>query len=397
MAFRKRNIGISNTPTAPDKLSTEPSIPQSPVSAPGTRPSPLTGHPTTSTGTPTLDNILGGHAGLALGSSLLIEESGTTDFAGALLRYFAAEGILQGHTLHVVGVGEQWVRELPGVVGHADDTKEGGVKESKTREERERMKIAWRYERLGEFDAQRLSRAVPDRFPSKPSEDAATTAVPFCHTFDLAKRLIISPEQASRIHHIPIPSATTPPFTPILRTLSHALATPPQTTIHRLIIPALLSPTLYPPHASTPAQLLQFLHSLRALSRQHPSRLATLLSVPTFLHPRSTGLLRWAERLSDGVIELQPFPHLVSAGPAAAAGEGGGGGDSEPQGLLRVHKLPVNSERGGAAGGEDLVFVVSRRKFVIRPFSLPPVEGDREAQRGEGDSGVMPSQKSMEF
>ncbi|KAK5002056.1 hypothetical protein LTR28_011880, partial [Elasticomyces elasticus] len=86
MAFRKRNIGISNTPTAPDKLSTEPSsIPQSPVSAPGTRPSPLTGHPTTSTGTPTLDNILGGHAGLALGSSLLIEESGTTDFAGALL------------------------------------------------------------------------------------------------------------------------------------------------------------------------------------------------------------------------------------------------------------------------------------------------------------------------
>ncbi|KAK4985829.1 hypothetical protein LTR28_002087, partial [Elasticomyces elasticus] len=91
-----------------------------------------------------------------------------------------------------------------------------------------------------------------------------------------------------------------------------------------------------------------------------------------------------------------PFPHLVSAGPAAAA-EGGGGGDSEPQGLLRVHKLPVNSERGGAAGGEDLAFMVSRRRFAIRPFSLPPVEGDREAQRGDGESGAMPSQKSMEF
>ena len=47
----------------------------------------------TSTGTASLDGLLGGHSGLALGNSLLIEESGTTDFAGALLKYYAAEGI----------------------------------------------------------------------------------------------------------------------------------------------------------------------------------------------------------------------------------------------------------------------------------------------------------------
>jgi len=30
--------------------------------------------------------------------------------------------------------------------------------------------------------------------------------------------------------------------------------------------------------------------------------------------------------------------------------------------------------------GEDLAFTVSRRKFAIKPFSLPPMEGDQEAQ-----------------
>ena len=36
---------------------------------------------------------------------------------------------------------------------------------------------------------------------------------------------------------------------------------------------------------------------------------------------------------------------------------------------------------GGVAGvGDDLAFTMSRRKFVIKPFSLPPVEGDTEAQ-----------------
>ena len=61
-----------------------------------------------------------------------------------------------------------------------------------------------------------------------------------------------------------------------------------------------------------------------------------------------------------------------------------------PQGMLKVHKLPVTTERGeGGAGvgnsiGEDLAFTVSRRKFVIKPYSLPPVEGDQEGQEQAG-------------
>lgn len=138
MAFRKRNIAVGRqNATAPGDAA--------PESIPGVRPSPLTSHPVTSTGTPSLDSLLGGHAGLAVGSSLLVEESGTTDFAGALLRYYAAEGICQGHVLHVVGMGEGWVRELPGV---AEEKKSS--RSVKSTADEEKMKIAWRYEKLGQ-------------------------------------------------------------------------------------------------------------------------------------------------------------------------------------------------------------------------------------------------------
>jgi elongator complex protein 4 len=139
MAFRKRNIPVG-TPLSPpahsDRASTS--------SLPGVRPSPLTSHPVTSTGTASLDELLGGHAGLALGTSLMVEESGNTEFSSVLLRNFAAEGICQGHVLHVVGVGEGWVRDLPAVAIEKSRSKIGSSANE------EKMKIAWRYERLGQ-------------------------------------------------------------------------------------------------------------------------------------------------------------------------------------------------------------------------------------------------------
>ena len=139
MAFRKRNVAVGGSATESTKTASAANT------LSGVRPSSLTSHWVTSTGAASLDTILGGHGGLALGYSLLVAESGTTDFAGALLRYFTAEGVCHGHVLHVVGVGEPWIRDLPGVA----DEKRGERKESSTTDE-DRMKIAWRYERLGQ-------------------------------------------------------------------------------------------------------------------------------------------------------------------------------------------------------------------------------------------------------
>lgn len=56
---------------------------------------------------------------------------------------------MQGHAVIVVGVGEGWIRELPAVVGDAEAAATSSS--SRRKDGAERMKIAWRYERLGEF------------------------------------------------------------------------------------------------------------------------------------------------------------------------------------------------------------------------------------------------------
>ncbi|KAK8163570.1 Elongator complex protein 4 [Phyllosticta citribraziliensis] len=389
MAFRKRNIGIGRTP--PGNESPVPVASAPPAVVPGIRPSPVDGRPTTSTGTPSLDGILAGHAGLAMGSCLLVEETGTTDFTGALLRYYAAEGVVQGHKLHVVGFGEPWGRQLPGLVGVADGEEEssGG---SKTKE---KMKIAWRYERLGEFEAEKRiggARGVWD----------LSLPPPFCHKFDLAKRLEFPAGTSINYIPMPPPHQQTSPFLPVLQNVARSLASTSPTTIHRVVVPSLLSPALYPPQASQPSFLLQFFHGLRALLRKYPTRLTAVLSLPLELYPRSSGLVRWCELLSDGVLELQPFPHLMDSYGDLAASGAATANEEKPQGMLRVHRLPVFHERGGGGGGvasvgDDLAFTMSRRRFVIKPFSLPPVEGDTEAQGALGAEQGKQTKVDIEF
>jgi elongator complex protein 4 len=105
----------------------------------------VTGHATTSTGTESLDKLLGLGAGLALGTSVLVEEEGTTEFSRAILSCYGAEGVLQGH--RVFAVGPEGSLTLPGLVEAASKKRI-----EKPSLESDRMKIAWRYERLGAFE-----------------------------------------------------------------------------------------------------------------------------------------------------------------------------------------------------------------------------------------------------
>jgi elongator complex protein 4 len=124
------------------------------------------------------------------------------------------------------------------------------------------------------------------------------------------------------------------------------------------------------------------MHGIRALLAAHSDRLTVMASLPLSLYPRSAGIVRWMELLSDGVMELSPFPH--SSDVEVAAKPGSGTAEEPPQGLLRIHRLPILHEIGSGtvSAGDDWAFNLSRRKFSIQPFSLPPVEGDTEAQQG---------------
>ncbi len=161
-------------------------------------------------------------------------------------------------------------------------------------------------------------------------------------------------------------------------------------TVHRVVIPALLSPAFYPPHASQPQHVLQFLQSLRSLLRQHSARLTVMISLPLMLYPRSSGLVRWIEILSDGVFELSPFPHDFDARSSTTTSGAATAHEEKPQGMFKVHRLPVFHEIGGGGGrsegvSDDLAFTLSRKKFAIKPFYLPPVEGDSDVPQGVGE------------
>ena len=113
------------------------------------------------------------------------------------------------------------------------------------------------------------------------------------------------------------------------------------------------------------------------------------------------------ELLSDGVLELTPFVFQsennanaksdMRTSSSSSTSSAAGGKEETPQGLLRIHRLPVLQERGGGGAGggryslgEDLAFVASRRTFTIKPFYLPPVDG------GDAGEGKMMKDKKGE-
>jgi elongator complex protein 4 len=209
----------------------------------------------------------------------------------------------------------------------------------------------------------------------------SSTAAAFCHTFDLAKRLVHPAD--SKIDFLQleqIPSKS--PFQVVLTKLSTLLANSPPTSVHRVVLPSLLSPVLYPPWSSQPEYVLQFLHGLRGLFADYQGRLTAMMSLPVSIYPRSSGLVRWIELLNDGVIELVPFPHTANTDSQSST-IASGTTEEQPQGLLRLHRLPILHERGSGnnISGDDWAFNMSRRKFAVKPFSLPPIEGDIEAQQ----------------
>ncbi|KAK4176993.1 Elongator complex protein 4 [Triangularia setosa] len=374
MSFVKKNTVLSSRPGRAVPGVKQPDGEKQPP-PPGVRPSPLDGRPTTSTGTASLDQLLAGHSGLPLGTCLLVEEQGTTDFSGILLRYYAAEGLVQGHQVHLVGYPPQWKRNLPGLA--EPDSKSKPSQPPPAQEER--MKIAWRYEALGNSAASANSARGDANQPT------------FCHSFDLAKRLEPAVCKGS-LHPTPStgppmlnarPQSPTSPLKAIIKHLQMKLETSSLTDIHRVVIPSILLPELYAPQCSHPSEVLQFLHALRALLRKYSTQLTVIITLQTSLFPRSSGLVRWMELLCDGTLELIPLPATPGAAPPSSSSEK----TDQAQGLLKVHALPIYHEKGGGGAEtssfrETLSFSLSATKGLnIKPYSLPPMEEEEKKEK----------------
>jgi elongator complex protein 4 len=139
---------------------------------PGTRVSPATAATIiTSTGIPSLDDILGG--GLPLSCSLLVLASDMHSAYGDLVcKYFVSQGLACGQAVAVVDdVAQGFVEECMWMAGAgltSDSTPSTSPGQQVRDDEGEtasqddtKIKIAWRYEQMKQFQTTVASKSVP--------------------------------------------------------------------------------------------------------------------------------------------------------------------------------------------------------------------------------------------
>ncbi|CCH45054.1 Elongator complex protein [Wickerhamomyces ciferrii] len=361
------------------------------VKHPGVRPSSITSQATISTGSADLDKILG-HQGLPVGSSYLLEESGTTDFSSVLMKSFASQGIVQNRldpknpNTHVIVLSsnQAWGKELPGVYkGSSRDIKRNRViqneqklsvqnlldtgdapkprasSSSNSEKKDNDLRIAWRY---GLND--------PKKQQATPLDNE--TYKDFNHQFDITSRLVPSPN-ANEITYIPLGTS----FKPVIKQLETTIQRH-KTKIIRLVIPSFLNPSMYPPPLATSQEALQFVHSLRSLTRKYSKTLAIAMSIPLELYPRDSLLIKQIESLSDAVFNLEPFNQEMLKFLEKAY-------QNQPtkvqHGLVHVYKVPHLSEKGQMLiMKSEFAFKNGKKKFEIEEWGIP-VEDEGEPQQ----------------
>jgi elongator complex protein 4 len=285
-----------------------------------------------STGTATLDALLSQSSGLPISSALLVEEDGTGNYSGVVLRQYVAQGVVHGASVWIGGVGEGWWRGIPALAKQERNARTADT----VKELEEKLKIAWRYS-VNDPKAQNTV-STPDNNQN------------FCQPFDISQQMPL-PGKTQVTFSSP-PASQGNPYQPILSSLLTFVESTPKRTPIRLVLPDFLNPLIYGPEATNPNILLKFLHSLLAIIHSRPYA-TLLLSLSTSFYTRSQPLTSWIEHLCTHVIQLCPLPRSSNAA-------------NQPQGLVNVHK--------GGLMLKEMAYRVGRRGMVLEEWSLPPLE-----------------------
>ncbi|KAI1793901.1 PAXNEB-domain-containing protein [Ganoderma leucocontextum] len=367
----------------------------------GTRPSP--GSPATiitSTGIPSLDDILGG--GLPLSCSLLVLAPDAHSAYGELvLKYYASQGLACGQRVCIVDARpDTFLSECmwtPGSNGtasaHSGSPTPTPTPPPRTEDEEDerasehdtKIKIAWRYEQMKQFQT------------TVPASNQSTDE--YCHTFDLTCRIPESTINSARTEgrYLDVRPDENPPSEDasscrrVLRLITEILARVDSdasgsalaatATATRICIPAFGS---YDWGDLSPQDVCFFLHSLRALLRRHPG-VSAAVSMPPHLCQEAYGGPGWVQKLgwlTDASITLAAF----TANPSLSATF------SAHHGLVHIHSLPAphtlvppsdkfSTLRGLTSSGENnLAFKCMRKRLIFETLHLD-VEGGVSERR----------------
>ncbi|KAI5962241.1 ELP4 [Candida pseudojiufengensis] len=366
---------------------------------PGIRPSLITSQPTASTGSSDLDKILL-HQGLPLGCSLLIEESGTTDFSSVLLRAFASQGIIQNrlennvYNSHIIvlGMSPHWSNDLPGLYkGSSKDQKKAKIAENESKVSvsniansssdggrDSKMKIAWRY-------------GLNKKDEDKNEINNGNNYENYNHQFDLTQKLQPGPNP-NDISYVPLTNTPQSIISQINKIIQDQLRSNPLKII-RLIIPGFLNPSIYHPLFTQSTFVFPLVHSFRSLLRQYNNNLVLISSISLDLYPNTSNLISIFQNLFDSIIHLQPFNQEMSQLIEKAY-------KNEPskiqQGLINIIKIPVLSEKGlMMIHNGEYAFKNGKKKFEIEEWGIPVEDDSNDKNNNTPEGGK--TTKDIEF
>ncbi|EPQ60883.1 hypothetical protein GLOTRDRAFT_68898 [Gloeophyllum trabeum ATCC 11539] len=346
----------------------------------GTRSSPSSATTViTSTGVPSLDDILG--AGLPLSCSCAILASDSHSAYGELIaKYFIAQGLAVKQRTLVIGDGaKEFVSECmwtPGTSGSSSSipsTPGNEDEEEKAGEDDNRVRIAWRYEQMKQFQTS--------------VNTTNSSNGEFCSTFDLTARI---PNQvveaaclADELICIPVSHAGTS-FAPrdILRDVLEALQSGKQAQATRICVPHLGSAEW---GDLTQKEIIQFLYHLRRIVRHHIHACVLICPAPHICEDHWGGP-GWVQKLawvSDACVALSAFagdPSMSALFPSH-------------HGLVQIHSLPAphtllppsdrfstlrgvsaSASSAGGVGENNLAFKCMRKRLIFETLHLD-VEG----------------------
>ncbi|XP_053304841.1 elongator complex protein 4 [Spea bombifrons] len=355
---------------------------------PGCRPSVQNGQLLISSGVPSLDHVLGG--GLAVGTLLLIEEDTFSTYSNIILKYFLAEGVVNGHELYVASSDEDpndILKDLPAPlideIPKQDDRKEEKkvpVSEEDTRE----MKIAWRYQNLPKVESLPISSSrfghyydVSDTMPPELLQAVRT------HTFYLPNVTSLDGDESMCSDH-----AMTCDYLQLLKSIQQVIheggydGSSPQKRQKNILRVGLqsLGSVLWGDDICCNEcprnlhSLTRFLYALRGLLRTSLS--TCVITVPTHLIQNKAITMR-VRNLSDTVVGLESFI--------------GSERETNPlykdyHGLLHVHQIPrLNSLISDVSDTKDLAFKLKRKLFAIERLHLPPDLSDTVSRLNKQD------------
>ncbi|KAG9314531.1 PAXNEB-domain-containing protein [Chiua virens] len=322
----------------------------------------------TSSGIPSLDDLLGGGVPLSCSLAILAPDSHSA-YGELVQKYFVAQGIANNHKVCIVHQSVlsfakecMWIppnRHIP--IPDEDDAIQNGDK----------IKIAWRYEQMKKFET-----------------TVTKSADHFCDAFDLTCRIPMSviDEAINAKRFVPLNLTTSDDLAPSvdehLRRIQHVLATSPPSEVVRLCVANLGSPDWGRLSAS---DSLRFLRGLHRLLRRYPHACACISFAPHFCtdHWAGTGWIQKIGWLTDATISMSGFganPALTTLFPSH-------------HGLVQIQKLPAphsiiptsdkySTLRGLSssaaanigAGENNLAFKCTRKRLIFETMHLD-VEG----------------------